>query len=147
MSSQFEKRSSLEDFMTEENTETPATPPTVSIPEADWTRLQQTIRQLESLAVLESTERRMISVDVEKYLSAMKKAALEQNEAAKEAIRKLTETSERLVGNASEKASRAIERRTIRDEFLWGLRLALMALPMIIVLGLAVCMGWLPLPR
>ncbi len=133
--------------MTEENTETPATTPTVSIAEADWTRLQQTIKQLESLAVLESTERRMISVDGEKYLSAMKKAALEQSEAAKEAIRKLTETSERLVGNASEKASRAIERRTIRDGFLWGLRLALMALPMIIVLGLAVCMGWLPLPR
>lgn len=145
MSSQFEKRSSLEDFMTEENTETPAPIPTVSITEADWTRLQQTIKQLESLAVLESTERRMISVDGEKYLSAMKKAALEQSEAAKEAIRKLTETSERLVGNASEKASRAIERRTIRDEFLWGLRLALMALPTVLVLCLAVYLGWLRL--
>ena len=145
MSSQFEKRSSLEDFMTEENTETPATTPTVSIPEADWTRLQQTIKQLESLAVLESTERRMISVDGEKYLSAMKKAALEQSEAAKEAIRKLTETSERLVGNASEKASRAIERRTIRDGFLWGLRLALMALPTLLILALSVYMGWLRL--
>lgn len=147
MNSQYEKRSSLEDFMTEETTETPVPIPTVSIAEADWTRLQQTIKQLESLAVLESTERRMISVDGEKYLSAMKKAAEEQSEAAKEAIRKLTETSEKLVGNASEKASRAIERRTIRDEFLWGLRLALMALPMIIVLALSVYMGWLPLPR
>lgn len=145
MNSQYEKRSSLEDFMTEETTETPATTPTVSIPEADWTRLQQTIKQLESLAVLESTERRMISVDGEKYLSAMKKAALEQSEAAKEAIRKLTETSERLVGNASEKASRAIERRTIRDGFLWWLRLLLMALPAILILALSVYMGWLQL--
>ena len=75
----------------------------------------------------------------------MKKAALEQSEAAKEAIRKLTETSERLVGNASEKASRAIERRTIRDEFLWGLRLALMALPTLLILALSVYMGWLRL--
>lgn len=131
--------------MTEETAETPATPPTVSITEADWTRLQQTIKQLESLAVLESTERRMISVDGEKYLSAMKKAAEEQSEAAKEAIRKLTETSERLVGNASEKASRAIERRTIRDEFLWGLRLALMALPTLLILAFSVYMGWLQL--
>ncbi len=131
--------------MTEETAETPAPIPTVSIPEADWTRLQQTIKQLESLAVLESTERRMISVDVEKYLSAMKKAALEQSEAAKEAIRKLTETSERLVGNASEKASRAIERRAIRDEFLWWLRLLLMALPAILILALSVYMGWLRL--
>ena len=145
MSSQFEKRSSLEDFMTEETTEPPATTPTVSIPEADWTKLQQTLRQLELLAVLESTERRMISVDGEKYLSAMKKAAEEQSEAAKEAIRKLTETSERLVGNASEKASRAIERRTIRDGFLWWLRLLLMALPTVLVLCLAVYLGWLRL--
>ncbi len=131
--------------MTEETTETPATTPTVSITEADWTRLQQTIKQLESLAVLESTERRMISVDGEKYLSAMKKAALEQSEAAKEAIRKLTETSERLVGNASEKASRAIDRRTIRDGFLWWLRLLLMALPAILILAFSVYMGWLRL--
>ena len=145
MSSQYEERSSLEDFMTEETTETPAPIPMVSITEADWTRLQQTIKQLESLAVLESTERRMISVDGEKYLSAMKKAALEQSEAAKEAIRKLTETSERLVGNASEKASRAIERRTIRDGFLWGLRLAFMALPTLLILALSVYMGWLQL--
>ena len=128
--------------MTEENTETTAPIPTVSNTEADWTRLQQTIKQLESLAVLESTERRMISVDGEKYLSAMKKAALEQSEAAKEAIRKLTETSERLVGNASEKASRAIERRTIRDGFLWWLRLLLTALPAILILALSVYMGW-----
>ena len=145
MSSQFEKRSSLEDFMTEETTETPAPTPTVSIMEADWTRLQQTLRQLESLAVLESTERRMISVDGEKYLSAMKKAALEQSEAAKEAIRKLEETSEKLVGSASEKASRAIERRTIRDGFLWWLRLLLMALPTLLILALSVYMGWLQL--
>lgn len=131
--------------MTEETAETPAPIPTVQIPEADWTRLQQTLRQLESLAVLESTERRMISMDGEKYLSAMKKAAEEQSKAAKEAIRKLEETSERLVGSASEKASRAIERRAIRDEFLWWLRLLLTALPAILILALSVYMGWLRL--
>lgn len=145
MSSQYEKRSSLEDFMTEETTETPATPPTVSITEADWTRLQQTIKRLETLTLTEKTEQKALTEAGEKYLSAMKKAALEQSEAAKEAIRKLTETSERLVGNASEKASRAIERRTIRDEFLWGLRLALMALPTLLILALSVYMGWLRL--
>lgn len=145
MSSQYEKRSSLEDFMTEETTETPAMPPTVSITEADWTRLQQTIKRLETLTLTEKTEQKALTEAGEKYLSAMKKAALEQSEAAKEAIRKLTETSERLVGNASEKASRAIERRTIRDEFLWGLRLALMALPTLLILALSVYMGWLRL--
>ena len=145
MSSQYEKRSSLEDFMTEETTETPATPPTVSITEADWTRLQQTIKRLETLTLTEKTEQKALTEAGEKYLSAMKKAALEQSEAAKEAIRKLPETSERLVGNASEKASRAIERRTIRDEFLWGLRLALMALPTLLILALSVYMGWLRL--
>ena len=131
--------------MTEETTETPATPPTVSITEADWTRLQQTIKRLETLTLTEKTEQKALTEAGEKYLSAMKKAALEQSEAAKEAIRKLTETSERLVGNASEKASRAIERRTIRDEFLWGLRLALMALPTLLILALSVYMGWLRL--
>ena len=145
MSSQFEKRSSLEDFMTEETTETTAPIPTVQIPEADWTRLQQTIKQLESLAVLESTERMMISMDGGKYLSAMKKASEAQTESAAKAIRTIAENAEERVGKVSEKASRAIERRAIRDEFLWWLRLLLMALPTVLVLCLAVYLGWLRL--
>ena len=143
MNSPYEKRSSLEELM---NISDPQ-PPTVQISEAEWNRLGAMLKRMEALTERETVERTVLTTAGEKYLTAMKQAATEQTKAAKEAIRTVAEQAERQVGSASEKASRAIERRTIREEFLWWFRLLCMALPTILVLLLAAYMGWLPLLR
>jgi len=60
----------------------------------------------------------------------MAKAAEAQRATAEKAMQKAAER----VGNASEKASEVIDRCILRDEFLWWLRLALTAIPVILVL-------------
>lgn len=122
-------------------------PPTVQISEEEWTRLGAMLERMETLAVREETARTTMTKAGEEYLSAMKQAVLEQTRTAKEAIQAIAQNAERQVGSASAKASRAIERRTIREEFLWWFRLLCMALPTILVLLLAAYMGWLPLFR
>ena len=64
----------------------------------------------------------------------MKKAAEAQKEATEAALHKVTKEATEQVGKASEKASEVIDRRIRRDEALWWLRLALTALPTILVL-------------
>ncbi len=139
----YEKRSSLEDLMQMNEPQAP----TVQISEADWIRLSETLRMVEETAEREKAARAAMVAAGEEYLAAMKKAATEQTEAAKEAIREIAEQAGQQVGNASAKCSRAIERRTIREEFLWWFRLLCMALPTVLILLLAAYMGWLPSVR
>ena len=56
-------------------------------------------------------------------------------------IEKLTKEAMEQVGRASEKASRVINRQLFRDEAIWWLRLALTAIPTILVLLLWACVG------
>ena len=139
----YEKRSSLEDLMRMNEPQTP----TVQISEADWIRLSETLRMVEETAEREKAARAAMVAAGEDYLAAMKEAATEQTEAAKKAIREIAEQAGQQVGNASAKCSRAIERRTIREEFLWWFRLLCMALPTVLILLLAAYMGWLPSVR
>ena len=64
----------------------------------------------------------------------MMKAAEAQKEATETALRKVTKEAAEQVGKASEKAAEVIDRRIIRDEAIWWIRLALTALPTILVL-------------
>ena len=69
-----------------------------------------------------------------KYTEKMMRAAEEQKEATETALHKITREATEQVGKASEKAAEVIDRRIRRDEALWWLRLALTAVPMLLVL-------------
>ena len=86
--------------------------PMVQISAEEWMRLSETIRRMEALSA---------------QLSA-------QKEATETALHKVTKEATEQVGKASEKAAEVIDRRIIRDEAIWWIRLALTALPTILVL-------------
>ena len=69
------------------------------------------------------------------------KAAEAQKEATETALHKVTKEAAEQVGKASEKAAEVIDRRIIRDEAIWWIRLALTAVPMLLVLLLWVHVG------
>ena len=127
MNSEYDKKFSL-DEITEMNRPIINT---VRIPEDEWEEIIYTLEQMQTLTDGICREKK-----------AMESAAKELRETAKISLSRLTETYDRLVGKASEKAASRIERQRIMDDLLWGLRLALMAIPMVLVLGLAAYMGW-----
>ena len=127
MNSEYDKKFSL-DEITEMNRPIVKT---VRIPEDEWEEIIYTLEQIQTLTDSICREKK-----------AMESAAKEFRETAKSSLSRLTETYDRLVGKASEKAASRIERQRIMDDLLWGLRLALMAIPMISVLALAAYMGW-----
>ena len=90
--------------------------------------------QSEEILNLQSMISEIVRTETEKALSAQRKE-----------IQKLTKTAEVQVGRAAERAGRRIGWQGIMDSFLWGLSLVAMALPTVLVLALAVYMGWLPL--
>ena len=145
MNSPSGARDSLDELMKKNQPKQTQEPNTVQISEEEWSRLSALLRRMEELIQEEQTERKTLTDTGDKYLSAMKKASEAQTESAAKAIRTIAENAEERVGKVSEKASRAIERRTSRDGFLWWLRLLLMALPTVLVLCLAVYLGWLRL--
>ena len=145
MNSGYEKRHSLEELMGMNSQM--EFPKTVQMTEDEWNRLSGLIQKLEQLTRAEATERKQLTAAGEKYLTAIQKAVEEQTNSAKRAMEQITELAEEQVGKASERASRVIENHSMRDEFLWWLRLLFMALPTVLVLALSVYMGWLPLFR
>jgi hypothetical protein len=80
-----------------------------------------------------SQDRGYLSAAME-YKRTMMAAAQEQTETSKKAIEKLTKEAVEQVGRASDRASRVINRQLFRDEAIWWLRLALTAIPTILVL-------------
>lgn len=137
MNSKYEKRLSVDELMARQNTE--QTPPrTVTISEEEWTALKQTLMRMEALLTDMGQEHSEMS-------KTAKRLTQEQKELTAESIRTLTAKYEELVGKASAKAASHIDRHRLMDDFLWGLRLAAMALPTVFVLLLSVFMGWLPL--
>ena len=106
----------------------------VQISAEEWNRLCETIRQMQGLSRDLTAQKADLKASAESYATVMKKAAQEQAEASAKAIRKIANEATEQVGKASEKASEVIDRRIRRDEALWWLRLALTALPTILVL-------------
>ena len=114
----------------------------VQMTEEEWMRLSDTVQRLEALTIREQTERRMLEVQTRQYTERMQRAAQDQTESAKAAIRQIQNEAMEQVGRASAKAFDVIDKRIARDEMLWWLRLALTALPVILVLLLWVCLGF-----
>ena len=115
--------------------------PMVQISAEEWMRLSETVRRMEALSAELSAQKAVLSSEASKYTEKMMRAAEEQKEATEKALRKVTTEAAEQVGKASEKASEVIDRRIRRDEALWWLRLALTAVPMLLVLLLWVRVG------
>ena len=115
--------------------------PMVQISAEEWMRLSETVRRMEALSAQLSAQKADLKASAESYATVMKKAAEAQKEATETAMHKVTKEATEQVGKASEKASEVIDRRIRRDEALWWLRLALTAVPMLLVLLLWVHVG------
>ena len=115
--------------------------PMVQISAEGWMRLTETVHRMEALSEELSAQRAVLSSEASRYTERMMKAAEAQKEVTEKALHKITKEAVEQVGNASEKASRVINRRIMQDEALWWLRLALTAVPMLLVLLLWVRVG------
>ena len=108
--------------------------PKVQISAEEWMKLNEAVRRMEALSAELSAQKAVLSSEASKYTEKMMRAAEEQKEATEKALRKVTTEAAEQVGKASEKASEVIDRRIRRDEAIWWLRLALTAVPMLLVL-------------
>ena len=115
--------------------------PMVQISAEEWIRLSETIRRMEALSAQLSAQKADLKASAESYATVMKKAAEAQKEATEKALRKVTTEAAEQVGKASARAAKVIDRRIRRDEAIWWLRLALTAVPMLLVLLLWVHVG------
>ena len=115
--------------------------PMVQISEENWNRLCRTVQQLQDLSMDLTAQRADLKASAESYAASMTKAAQEQTEASEKAIQKIANEATEQVGNASERASRIIERSIYRDEAIWFLRLALTFLPTILIFLLWLYVG------
>ena len=110
------------------------TVPMVQISAEEWMRLTETVRKMEALSAELTAQNAVLSSEASRYTERMMRAAEAQKEASEKALHKITKEATEQVGRASEKASEVIDRRIRRDEALWWLRLALTAIPMLLVL-------------
>ena len=115
--------------------------PMVQISAEEWMRLSETVRRMEALSAELSAQKAVLSSEASRYTERMMKAAEAQKEATEKALRKVTTEAAEQVGKASARASEVIDRRIRRDEALWWFRLALTAVPMLLVLLLWVHVG------
>ena len=117
------------------------TVPMVQISAEEWMRLTEAVRRMEALSAELSAQKAVLSSEASRYTEKMMKAAEAQKEATEKALQKITREATEQVGKASERASKVIDRRIRRDEALWWIRLALTAVPMLLVLLLWVYVG------
>ena len=108
--------------------------PMVQISAEEWMKLTEAVRRMEALSAELSAQKAILSSEASRYTERMMKAAEAQKEATETTLRKVTKEATEQVGKASEKAAEVIDRRIRRDEALWWLRLALTAVPMLLVL-------------
>ena len=122
----------IQEELLEEQTEQEI--PMVQISAEEWMTLNEAVRRMEALSAELSAQKAVLSSEASRYTEKMMKAAEAQKEATETALRKVTKEATEQVGKASEKAAEVIDRRIRRDEALWWLRLALTAVPMLLVL-------------
>ena len=115
--------------------------PMVQISAEEWMELTEAVRRMEALSAQLSAQKAVVASEASKYTEKMMRAAEEQKEATEKALRKVTTEAAEQVGRASARASEVIDRRIRRDEAIWWLRLALTAVPMLLVLLLWVHVG------
>ena len=117
-----------------EETATEQEIPMVQISAEEWMRLTETLHRMEALSADLTAQKANLKTSAESYATVMKKAAEAQKEATEKALNKITREATEQVGKASARASEVIDRRIRRDEAIWWLRLALTAVPMLLVL-------------
>lgn len=122
----------IQEELLEEQTEQEI--PMVQISTEEWMKLTEAVRRMEALSAELSAQKAILSSEASRYTEKMMKAAEVQKEATEAALNKVTKEATEQVGKASEKAAEVIDRRIRRDEALWWLRLALTAVPMLLVL-------------
>ena len=115
--------------------------PMVQISAEEWMKLNEAVRRMGALSAELTAQKTDLKTSAESYATVMKKAAEAQKEATEKALNKITREATEQVGKASARASEVIDRRIRRDEALWWLRLALTAVPMLLVLLLWVRVG------
>ena len=115
--------------------------PMVQISAEEWMKLNEAVRRMEALSAELSAQKAVVASEASKYTEKMMRAAEAQKEATETAMHKVTKEATEQVGKASERASEVIDRRIRRDEAIWWLRLALTAVPMLLVLLLWVHVG------
>ena len=115
--------------------------PMVQISAEEWMRLTEALHRMEALSADLTAQKAFLSSEASRYTEKMMMAAEAQKEATEKALHKITREVTEQVGKASERASEVIDRRIRRDEALWWLRLALTAVPMLLVLLLWVHVG------
>jgi len=115
--------------------------PMVQISAEEWKQMTEAVRRMEALSAELWAQRAVLSSEASRYTEKMMKAAEAQKDATEKALNKITREATEQVGKASERASEVIDRRIRRDEALWWLRLALTAVPMLLVLLLWVYVG------
>ena len=115
--------------------------PMVQISAEEWMKLNEAVRRMEALSAELSAQKAVLSSEASRYTGRMMKAAEAQKEATETALHKVTKEAAEQVGKASETAAEVIDRRIIRDEAIWWIRLALTAVPMLLVLLLWVHVG------
>ena len=108
--------------------------PMVQISAEEWMKLTEAVRRMEALSAELSAQKAILSSEASRYTEKMMKTAEAQKEATETALHKVTKEATEQVGKVSERASEVIDRRIRRDEALWWLRLALTAVPMLLVL-------------
>ena len=108
--------------------------PMVQISAEEWMKLNEAVRRMEALSAELSAQKAVLSSEASRYTERMMKAAEAQKEATETALHKVTKEAAEQAQKASEKAAEVIDRRIIRDEAIWWIRLALTALPTILVL-------------
>ena len=100
---------------------------TVTIPKEDWDMIVTTLTRME-----------MIEAEMRETTKActdeMVRNVSEHTEWATESLKRITESTERQVGNLRDQAVTAIRNRINREEKMWWVKLVLLALPLIIVL-------------
>ena len=116
--------------------------PMVQISQKEWMRLMEAMQRLIVLSADLKEQRASLKQEADEYTKAMMQAAQEQTRAAETVIKEISTEAMKQVGRTSEKASEVINRRIIRDEAIWWLRLILTALPTILVLLLWACVGF-----
>ena len=108
--------------------------PMVQISAEEWMKLNEAVRRMEALSAELSAQKAVLSSEASKYTEKMMRAAEEQKEATEKALCKVTTEAAEQVGKASARAAKVIDRRIRRDEAIWWLRLALTAVPVLLVL-------------
>ena len=129
----------IQEELLEEQTEQEI--PMVQISAEEWMKLTEAVRRMEALSAELSAQKAVVASEASKYIEKMMRAAEAQKEATETALRKVTKEASEQVGKASARASEVIDRRIRRDEAIWWLRLALTAVPMLLVLLLWVRVG------